>query len=165
MTNLINASNTEGDDLGPYTLFSAVDGFEYLLLSSESTNGDLDFYYLKNQPVNGVNPPAILDLPRETLLNTDSDDAYICFDTNQDSAYFSSGSDGNFDIYIKTRPLEMTISEWFDGNYSISAKVDSINSTGNDKCPYVFRKYMVFASEPSGRNGWLRSLLFAFQKG
>ncbi len=59
LTKLINAANTTGDDLGPYTLFSTVDGYEYLLISSENQAGNLDFYYLKNQPVSGSSLPDI----------------------------------------------------------------------------------------------------------
>jgi hypothetical protein len=165
ITTLLSASNTDGDDLGPYTLFSAADGFEYLLLASESTNGDLDFYYLKNQPVSGVNLPAVLGPYPVKLLNTGSDDAYICFDTNQDSVYFSSDREGSFDIFIKTRPAETTISEWFDGDYSVSEKPDSINSSGNDKCPYVYRKYLVFASDRPGGFGGFDLYYSVFRKG
>ena len=155
LTKLIGAANTTGDDLGPYTLFSATDGFEYMLLSSENADGDLDFYYLKNQPVSGLNLPSILGPFPVKLLNTDAEDAYICFDTNQDSLYFSSDSEGNFDIYMKTRPSETTLTAWFDGEYSVSSKVDSINSPGNDKCPYIMRKIMVFASDrPGGLGGF-----------
>ncbi|HPM87923.1 MAG TPA: hypothetical protein PKX27_08070 [Bacteroidales bacterium] len=165
ITKLISAANTDGDDLGPYTLFSPADGYEYLLYSSQSAEGDLDFNYLRNQPVTGASQPAILGPYPVKLLNTGSDDAYISFDTNQDSVYFSSDTEGNFDIYIKTRPAETTISEWFDGDYSASQKADSINSSGNDKCPFVFRKYLVFASDRPGGFGGFDLYYSVFRKG
>ena len=48
---LISKAITPGNDFGPYRLFSTIDGFEYLLLSSVNAAGNLDLYYLKNQPV------------------------------------------------------------------------------------------------------------------
>ena len=154
-TTLINAANTPGDDLGPYTRFSTVDGNEYLILSSESVNGDLDFYYLKNQPFFGTSIPSVSGPFPVTLLNSDANDAYICFDSNLDSAYYSSDKEGNFEIYLQTRPAETTLADWFKGVYSDGIKVDSINSSGHDKCPYILRKIMVFASDrPGGLGGF-----------
>ncbi len=50
ITSLLSSANTEGDDFGPYRFFSTVDGYEYMLLSSENGAEGLDFYYLKNLP-------------------------------------------------------------------------------------------------------------------
>jgi len=155
LSKLIDAANTDGDDLGPFSLFSTADGYEYMFTASENTAGDLDFYYFRNRPVYGNSLPDIQGPFPATLLNTSADDAYICFDTNQDSAYFSSDADGNFDIYVKNRPEETTIDAWLDGTYSASAKVDSINSTSDDKCPLVYKDVMLFASNrPGGMGGY-----------
>jgi hypothetical protein len=165
LTKLINAANTTRDNLGPYSLFSTVDGNEYLLLSSENPDGNLDFYYLKNQPASGNSLPAILGPYPLTSLNTDADDAYISFDTNQDSAYLSSNNEGNFEIYLKRRPAETDMAAWFNGMYTAPVKIDSINSTGEDKCPFVFRKVMVFASDRLGGMGGFDLYYSLFRKG
>lgn len=162
---LINSANTTGDDLGPYTLFSTVDGFEYMLLSSESGTGNLDFYYLKNRPASGLSLPPVLGPFAIKLLNTEADEAYICFDTNQDSAYFSSNYEGNFEIYMNTRPSETSLTSWFDEEYSLPVKVDSINSDGDDKCPYVMKKIMVFSSDREGGMGGYDIYYSLFNKG
>jgi hypothetical protein len=155
LTSLTTAANTTGNDFGPYRLFSTVDGYEYLLLASENTSGNLDFYYLKNRPKTSSVLPTVLGPYPVTLLNSGSDDAYISFDTNQDTAYFSSDRGGNFDIYIKKRPADTPLSTWFESSYSASSAVDSINSTSNDKCPFAFNKIMVFASDrPGGFGGF-----------
>ncbi len=155
LSSLMNAANTAGNDFGPYSFFSTVDGYEYLITSSENNEGDLDFYYFKNRPAFGTLVPDILGPFPSTLLNTSANDAYICFNTNQDSAYFSSDVDGNYDIYCKTIPEETEIDEWLGGDYSTSEKIDSINSSGNEKCPIVFRDIMFFVSDrPGGLGGY-----------
>jgi len=155
LTSLINTANTDGDDFGPFSLFSTVDGYEYLITASENTDGNLDFFYFKNRPVYGSSVPDIMGPYPAPLLNTSADDAYICFDTDQDSAYFSSDIGGDFDIYLKIKPEETEIATWLDGDYSASEKVDSINSTSQDKCPLIYKKVMLFASDrPGGMGGF-----------
>lgn len=165
LTRLLTAANTTGDDFGPYTLFSATDGYEYLLLASENTGGNLDFYYLKHRPVLGIALPDVSGPYPANLLNTGSDDAYISFDINQDSAYFSSDYSGNFDIYVKKKPAETPIDTWLGGTYSASVKVDSINTTGDDKFPFVYKKVMVFASNCAGGMGGYDLYYSVFRKG
>jgi hypothetical protein len=165
LTKLLTAANTTGDDFGPYTLFSPVDGYEYLLLSSENAGGNLDFYYLKHRPVLGSALPDVFGPYPASLLNTGSDDAYICFDLNQDSIYFSSDNGGNFDIYFKKRPSEIPIDSWLNSSYSASAKVDSINTTGDERFPFVYKKLMVFASNCPGGLGGYDLYYSVFRKG
>ena len=152
---LINKAKTPGNDFGPYRLYSPVDGFEYMCLSSVNATGNLDLYYLKNRPVYSGSMPDVDGPYPINLLNTTSDDAYICFDANLDSAFFITNKDGNFDIFLHQRPAEKEIASWFDMAYAPSTKVDSINSTSDDKCPMVFRNVMLFASNrPGGLGGF-----------
>ena len=150
---LLAQAVTSRDDFGPYRFFSTADGFEYLLLSSVTEDGDLDLYYLKNLPVYGSNSPAITGPYPVNIFNSGSDDVYICFDSNLDTAYFSSNRGGNFDIYLDSVPNDSPLSTWFDRNIRIPSKPDSINSTADDKCPYIFRNVMVFASNRLGGLG------------
>jgi hypothetical protein len=154
LNKLVSKVNTGGNDFGPYRLYSSVDGFEYLILSSEN-NGNLDFYYTKNLPYFGTSVPEVTGPFTVRLLNSGSNDTYICFDTNQDSAYFSSDADGNFDIFLHKKPAETPMDTWLNLAYSASSKVDILNSAGDDKCPFIFRKLMVFASNrPGGIGGY-----------
>ena len=162
---LINTVQTAGNDFGPYRLFSSLDGYEYLILSSENEAGDLDLFYTKNRPVFDISLPSIDGPFPVNIINTSSNDAYLCFDSNQDSAYFISDRDGNFDIYLLSRPEEKEISSWFDLEYASPVKVDSVNSTFNDKCPLVFRNIMIFASDREGGLGGFDLYYSVFKKG
>jgi hypothetical protein len=155
MDTLIKKAVTPRDDLGPYRIYSSLDGLEYFILASENIDGNLDLMYCKNIPQQGGNIPVVLGTYPVKLLNTAYDDAYLSFDLSLDSAYFTSNPGGNFDIYVKSRPEGKDIGEWFDSDYSSSEKVDSINSDYDDKCPMVYNKYMVFTSNrPGGYGGY-----------
>jgi hypothetical protein len=162
---LLQKANTSKDDLGPYRFYSPLDGYEYMLVSSVNTAGNLDLFYLKNRPQYGANLPDVEGPLPVTLLNTSADDGYFCFDLEQDSAYFTSSRGGNFDIYVHTRPAQTAISTWFNQVFSASAKVDSINSPGNDKCPQILKKIMVFASDRPGGMGGYDLYYSLFKKG
>ncbi len=155
LNELIGKAVTDGNDFGPYRLFSAIDGYEYLILSSTANSGDLDLYYLKNQPVYNESLPEIDGPYPVNVLNTGSDDAYICFNSKQDTAYFASDRNGDFDIFYQVVPPEMTLSDWFGQVLANSSSVDSINSQYDDKCPMVFKNIMLFTSNrPGGLGGF-----------
>jgi len=155
LTSLISKANTAGNDFGPYRLYSALDGYEYLIVSSVNNDGNLDFFYTKNLPYFGTSVPEVNGPFPVTLLNSGSDEAYICFDTNQDSAYYASNAGGNFDIYLHKKPAETNMDTWLSLDYESSGKADVLNSSSDEKCPYIFRKIMVFASDrPGGIGGF-----------
>jgi hypothetical protein len=152
---LINKAKTPGNDFGPNRFYSSLDGFEYLLLASSTGAGDLDMFYLKNIPISTSTLPEVQGPFPIKLLNSVFDDAYICFNSNLDSAYFTSNRGGDFDIYLQKRPIDKDISSWFNLNYAPSAKADSINSSSDDKCPVINKNVMVFTSDrPGGFGGF-----------
>jgi hypothetical protein len=165
ITKLLTAANTSGNDYGPYSFYSPTDGYEYLLYASDKEGSGLDFYYTKNRPASGSSLPDILGPFAATRLNTSSDDAYISLDTQQDSVYYSSASGGNFDIYVQTRSVDSVLSTWLSKPYRNGVKVDSVCSTANDKCPFVFKKMMVFASDRAGGLGGFDLYYSVFKKG
>jgi hypothetical protein len=153
LDNLIGKATTPGNDFGPYRLFSLEDGFEYLLLSSVNASGNLDFYYLKNQPQAGTILPDVTSPLPIKIMNTGFDDAYISLNSVQDTAYFSSNKDGNFDIFYLIKPAGKDLSSWFNLDYETPVNVVNLNSTGEDKCPFILKKVMIFASNREGGFG------------
>lgn len=165
LARLLSKANTPGNDFGPYRFFSSKDGYEYMVLASVNSSQNLDFYYLRNRPQSGSSLPEVEGPTPVSLLNSSSNDAYFCLDLEQDSAYFSSDKGGNFDIYVQKRPSESDMKLWFAQSYAASSKADSINSTGDDKCPMVYKKIMVFASNRSGGLGGYDLYYSIFRKG
>lgn len=152
---LIGLAETPANDFGPYSTYSSSEGMEYFLVASENIVGNLDLYYLRNLPMYSSSLPDIQGPFPVKLLNTTYDDAYISFDLQLDSAYFTSNIDGNFDIYVEPRPSGTDLTSWFNSDYSISEKVDSINGPHEDKCPMVYHDLMVFSSNrPGGFGGY-----------
>jgi hypothetical protein len=165
LNKLINTAVTPGNDFGPYRFFSSTDGYEYMLLSSVTSQGKLDLFYLKNRPVYASSLPAVEGPFPVNLFNTTSDDAYFCLNSNMDTAYFTSDRNGNFDIFLHKRPEEMEISKWLNLTFSSSAKADSVNSSSDDKCPMVYKKIMVYTSNRPGGLGGYDLYYSVFRKG
>jgi WD40-like Beta Propeller Repeat len=153
LAKLIGKATTTGDDFGPYRLFSLVDGYEYLILASVNAEGNLDLFYLKNQPASGSILPDVSGPYPVKLMNTAFDDEYLCFNFSQDTAYFASNKDGNFDIFSLVKPADQDLTSWFNLDYTLPVRVDSINSSGNDQCPFIFKNIMVFTSNRIGGLG------------
>jgi hypothetical protein len=162
---LITKANTTGNDFGPYSIHSSTDGYEYLLTTSQNGPGQLDIYYMKYLPNFGTVIPDISGPFPAKILNSSSDDAYISFDLNADSAYFSSNRNGNFDIYLQKRPLYSTLDSWLKQDFAPSSLVDSVNSGYEDKCPFVYKNIMLFASNRPGGAGGYDLYYSVFKKG
>lgn len=153
LSTLLKTANTGRNDLGPYSLFSTADGYEYWILSSENTSGDLDLFFLKNRPAFGTSLPVISGPSPIKLLNSQYDDAYISLNQDKDTVYFCSNPSGNFDIYMNRKPANTDLTTWFNSGYSFSANIESLNTSSDDKCPFVYRKVLVFASNRPGGLG------------
>ena len=146
---------------GPYSLFSSFDGYEYFILSSATNTSGLDLFYLRNRPSVGSSIPSIEGPLPVKLINTVSDDSYLSLDPSIDtldatySAYFSSNREGNSDIYRIKRPTQKDLASWFNSSFTAATKADSINTEFEDKCPYFFKKVLIFTSNrPGGMGGY-----------
>ena len=152
---LIDKAGTRGIIYAAYRFFCKSDGYEYFIFSAENTNGNLDFFYMKNRPVFvGTSYPEILGPYPVNLLNSTANDAYLSFNNNFDTAYFSSDRNGYFDIYIQSFLPEGSLSDQLDKPFVVSEKLDNVNNNNaNDKCPFFHKNVMVFASNKLGGLG------------
>jgi len=152
---LLTKTNTAGNDFGPYRLYSSIDGYEYMITSSVNDQGNLDFRYTKNLPYFGTSIPEVTGPFPAVKLNSPSDDAYFCFNTRQDTAYFTSDAGGDFDICMLKKEASTPVDQWLNSAYETPLLVDILNTENNDKCPYIYKKYMVFTSDrPGGFGGF-----------
>lgn len=152
---LENAANTDGNEFGPSRIFNGLDGKEYLFCASESSEGDLNLKYMNYYPSGGNTPPIGNTMSDINVLNSPANEAYLSFSWDFSKVYYSTDRNGDYDIF--ENPVEATggFEAWLESDYSSGVKTDSVNSTANDKCPYVFDNVMVFASDrPGGMGGY-----------
>lgn len=162
---LTDASNTSGDDFGPYRILSNMDSHEYMFLTSEGTGGDLDLMYLKYLPTFGASIPDFGTLSSVDCLNSSSDDGYISFDASQRKVFFSSDREGTFNIYTADKPADVTLTDWFAQGPATVNKIDSIAGSFDDKCPMISRNVMVFTSNRAGGMGGYDLYYSIYQNG
>jgi hypothetical protein len=159
-------ANTAGNDFGPYSIFSSSDGFEYLFTSAGPVGTPLDLFYVKNLPKFGSTAPDVYGPYPVSVFNTVSDEAYICFDLNEDSAYFCSNRGGNnYDIYVSKKPGSVALDAWMGKPFEASSLVDSINSPADEKCPFIYKNIMIFTSNRDGGEGGYDLYYSIFRKG
>ena len=152
---LENAANTDGNDFGPSRIFNGLDGKEYFFCASESSEGDLDLRYMNYYPSGGNNPPTGVTMSDLSVLNTPANEAYLTFDREFSKVYYTTDRNGDYDIYENPVEISTSFEAWLASDYSDGTRTDSINSTANDKCPYIFDNIMVFASDrPGGMGGY-----------
>ena len=161
---IIAKANTSGNDFGPYTIFNNKDGYEYLFLASQSGD-NLDLFYERYLPRNGNTLPVITGPLPLTRINSANDDAYLTFNYPMDSLYFCSNRSGNFDIYVQPDTVLTPLSTWLGQPYSASYLVDSLNSSADDKCPFIYKNVMVFASNRDGGLGGFDLYYSIFRNG
>jgi len=152
---IISKANTAGNDFGPYSYFSSNDGYEYFILASETNEHGLDFFFLKSLPRFENAVPNVSGLFPVNVINTRNNEAYISFDFNGDSVYFCSDRNGDYDIFVQKRNLSVATDLFLSGSFESASVVDSINSTSNDKTPFVYMNIMVYSSDrPGGMGGY-----------
>ena len=145
---LLKKTNTSCNEFGPIITFNNDNYFDIFLYSSDSS-GNLDIYYVINDIRNNDYWDEAIPLNK---INTSYNEAYPTFNRNMDKMYFCSDSNGNFDIYNIT--MSNSLYNWLQTEELPTWNfVDVINSSADDKCPYINGDVMVFTSDREGGYG------------
>jgi len=156
--------NTAGNDFGPYSFFHHTDGYEYMFVASEVSGNGLDLIFSKYLPIY-LTTTVISDPSPASLFNSSSDDAYVTFNSNQDTAYFCSDRGGDFDIYMLRRSATTILEPWLTGTAGSPVAVDSLTTIANEKCPFLIGKYLIFTSDAEGGLGGYDLYYSVFREG
>ena len=149
---LHKACNSDANEFGPI-VFPAnrkqdVTTDVYLFASDREANGKLNIYFYDG-----------LELKLFGGNDLNADDAYPVYDYETNILYFCSNRAGNnvYNIYYyeNTNASKLDFKTWLsepidEGNIK---KLDIVNSSGNDKFPYIHGNYMVFSSDREGGYG------------
>lgn len=151
LQNNINKINTSGNEFGPY-LIPAYDfnDLYFTLLYASDVSGNFQINYISNLTETNFSEPKEV-----TFLNSEFDDLYPTFNSDNSKIYFCSNRDeNNFDFYsVDVDPetdIELLLSD--NSTYEI-IKETSLSSSSDDKCPLIFENKMVFASNRGGGFG------------
>lgn len=147
--------NTARDELGPYRYFNSGNGLEYFFWSEEDESGTLNIKYLKYSPANPGTSLSNSVVDTVHALNSDANDAYICFNKGRTKVYFTNDAAGDYDIMEADIDEEGIFDEWLEGDPVSVTKTDSVNSDYDDKCPFIRDNIMLFTSDrPGGLGGF-----------
>lgn len=134
--------NSDANEFGPIVFSDNV----YLFASDRAENGKLNiyFYYEDKLELFGGNDP-------------EADDAYPVYDYETNILYFCSNRGGVYDIYYyeNTHENKTDFKSWLSQAIESKdiKKLDIVNSSANDKFPYILGNYMVFSSDREGGYG------------
>lgn len=139
--------NSAGNEFCPY--FHDLSQTTRLYLFASDRNGSLDIFHALYDTNAGLGP-----VEPSSALNSPFDDAYPSFGPDN-SIYFSSNRHGDYDIFSAPVPAGQDVMGFLRSAGVSIVSVDSVNSAGDEKAPFVNGKLMVFASNrPGGYGGY-----------
>jgi len=154
----LNRINTSFDELGPYLIpmgmnFNGtnINGrFEtYIFLYSNNASGNQDIKFTQNIEVENYVSPLDIE-----FLNSEYDDAYPCFNSDNSEIYFTSNREGNFSFYkVKTDNTKEIMDILTNPSIQQVERDTLLSSVSDDKCPFISHDLMVFASNRAGGYG------------
>ncbi|MCD4833556.1 MAG: hypothetical protein K8R31_07150 [Bacteroidales bacterium] len=141
--------NTPSNEFGPFMMYSQDYLYDLFFFATDSS-GNLDIYYLQHSIYNDNwdDPKPI------SKINTEYNEAYPTFNRNQDEMYFCSDANGVYNFYKVDLSSSTSVVDWLQTeDLPTWIACDVLNSSFNDKCPYINGNIMVFASDREGGYG------------
>ncbi|GAB3919462.1 TolB family protein [Larkinella terrae] len=154
---LFRRINTGGNELGPFVRTFKNPEREVLLYASDST-GNLDVYFVHYTPYHTASHAYEGEGPfKANLINSNHQDAYPTLTESGDQLLFTSDRSGSFDLYSVPVSKDNLIAslQVQSGTSNQPAPVAALNSSADDKCPYIIGNLLVFTSNrPGGFGGF-----------
>jgi hypothetical protein len=162
--------NSSSDEFGPRLIpMGRINGgtnmngrFEtYIFLYSNNSSGNQDIFFTHNLENENYEEPIAVD-----FLNSDFDDTYPTFNSDNSELYFTSNRAGKFDIYKIKIDNSKEIVEILSESSSAPVEKDAIlSSRFDDKCPSINNNMLVFASNRAGGFGGYDLYYSVFENG
>ena len=154
---------TSGNEFGPNLVIGlSSNGYNFTLLYSTDVTGNSQINFVSNVTDDNFSEPKEVE-----FLNSEFDDMYPTFNSDNSMIYFCSNRAGdNFDFYYVNINSENGIESLLSDNSSYEITRDStLSSNADDKCPFIFETKMVFASDRVGGFGGFDLYYSNFENG
>jgi hypothetical protein len=155
--NALDQINSDGDELGPYFLLnqnSFFTDYYFLFMYASDEGGDFQISFTYNT----ISDEDFVESHEIEFLNSPYDDLYPIFNMYYTKMFFCSNRDDDiFNIYSADiiRDIEQLLTELTDPEEREITLNETLSSDYNDKCPYIYGRLMVFASDrPGGEGGY-----------
>ena len=144
---LLPVINSPHDELGPHSFLT---GEDLLFLYATDPGEVFEIRFVELTRWNYGTGQTVSDPVPVAGLNQAGDNLYPCIDEENRKIYFCSNRDGlTYDIYSAQYNSPISKQSLIDGDIAHITK-ETVSSGYDDKCPYIYGDFMVFASNREG---------------
>jgi hypothetical protein len=143
--------NSTHNEYGPYLTsrfpYGSAKSKILLYANDESGNFDIKFTHnLKNQEYDSI--------ASISYLNSEFDDYYPTFNKDSSKIYWCSNRNGQFDILnVEINSSLNLLDRLYEDSNKVVKTVEILNSSSDDKCPFIMGDFLVFSSNRAGGYG------------
>jgi hypothetical protein len=149
--------NTSFDELGPHSyvyanyIYDNYARMDMLFLYANNSDDNFKIKFVELTSILYSSNSKVSDPITLGQINEKGDNLYPSIGADRTKLYFCSNrNDSHFSIYSATYSSEITKQSLIDDNIIEIRKEEILNSNYDDKCPYIYGNFMVFASNRDG---------------
>lgn len=151
LNDLVRKINSSFNEYGPYLTkrFDYSRSNSRILLYANDKSGNFDIKFTHN--LNSQNYDSIASI---SYLNSEFDDYYPAFNKDSSQIYWCSNRNGQFDILNVDLDNSLSlVDRLYDNSEKSARNIEILNSSSDDKCPFIMEDFMVFSSNRAGGFG------------
>lgn len=154
-TDMATHASSDENDFGPYFFYAGNEGNNYFLTTRE-VMGTMDVYFFQFGPYFPGQYYSFNEGEPLSLINTNNSESYATYNNQLKQLFYCSDQAGSTDIYVMTYSYgegSENLQAWFRSDVQSAFAIDSINTSAEEKCPYVVGNRLYFASNMEGGYG------------